>query len=300
MAGYRETHISIDRITQSPLEYAAQILKGNSAPCFNPEHPGFNEMYNDEVNLIVAVTAENPNLWLDPTICFYLMNCCAVSLLKKKGSHTNLGMGHFTDTFQYETHIQEQLNALKPFTKQTWDWEKGFANFDFFRFFLYDGKQRESLVDTVFPSLKASHDLFQMKSYFNQKEDIKNKLPKNTLSDYHAHIDFLWDEIIHNNRVDDFKTKLIDNRKKEHLPEFLFLFKTNPCKNIHSVTVHTFVEGYPCSVEYRESKESNSGYQRIQSLISYIATGVKDIGINGQYIPTVTDLNTRNSHLEWS
>lgn len=294
---YLSINKDIDRIIKSPLEYVAETLEGNLAPHFSPDCHGFNEIYDGKVKLIIAVTAENPNLWLDPTICFYLINCCAVSLLKKKGSYTNIEIRDFNNSLIYRNYIQEQLNTLDDLT--TKDWENALKEFEFFRFFLYDGQQRACLSNTVFPSLKASHDLFQMKSYFNQREEIERILKlKNKLGDYYAHIDFLWDEISNQNLSDDF-TRIINKRKEKHLPEFLFLFKTIENSENHSVTVHTFIDGIPYFVEYEESDRGNDGYQQIQSLISYIAQSIQDIGIVGQYVPAGRYLNTEKSYLKW-
>jgi hypothetical protein len=297
---YLGTNKDIDRVIKSPLEYVAETLGGNLAPYFKPDHHAFNEIYYDEIKLIVAVTAENPNLWLDPTICFHLINCCAVSLLKKKGNGTrDLEIRSFRDSLIYRDYIQEQLNTLDCLTTQTWNWGNDLANFDFFRFFLYDEQQRACLVNTVFPSLKASHDLFQMKSYFNPTSAIRQRLnTMNKLNDFDAHINFLWDEISMQNLSDDFQ-KIINKRKNEHMPEFLFLFKSTENSDIHSVTVHTFVDGIPYSVEYRESDIGNNGYQKVQELITYIAQSVHDIGIIGQYIPAGRYLNTEKSYLRW-
>jgi hypothetical protein len=298
LKGYLSMNKDIDRIIKSPLEYVAETLEGNLAPHFSPDCHGFNEMYDDNVKLIVAVTAENPNLWLDPTICFYLINCCAVSLLKKKGvGARDLKIGDFRNSLFYNDHIRQQLDALNCLTTQ--NWENALSDFDFFRFFLYDGQQRVCLANTVFPSLKASHDLFQMKSYFNQREEIERILEtQNKLGDFYAHIDFLWDEISKQSLSDDF-LRIINKRKKDHLPEFLFLFKKNDDTDIHSVTAHTFIDGIPYFVEYRESDIGNNGYQKVQSLISYIAQSVQDIGINGQCVPAGRYLNNEKSYLEW-
>jgi hypothetical protein len=300
---YRDINRSIDRIIKSPLEYAAETLNGNLAPCFNPDHHGFNEMYNDDVKLIIAVTAENPNLWLDPTICFYLINCCAVSLLKNTNNTTGiprkLTMQNYGNSLTYQDEIQNHLDILSRLTQQQWNWTTDLQNFDFFRFFLYNGEQRESLENTVFPSLKASHDLFKMKTYFNQRTDIENQLSaSNRLDDFYGHINFLWDEIARQNLSDAFR-KIIDKRKKEHIPEFLFLFKTIEEPNIHSVTVHTFVDGVPYFVEYRESATNNNGYQIVQSLVSYIAQGIQNAGIAQQYIPAGRYLNANKSYIDW-
>lgn len=305
---YKDNNRDIDRIIKSPLEYAAETLAGNLAPCFYPDHRGFNEMYNEDVKLIIAVTAENPNLWLDPTICFYLINCCAVSLLKNANNSTTgnprlLTIGHYKDSLTYKDEIQKNLDTLSKFTKRNWDWNSDLKEFDFLRFFLYkNSEERECLENTVFPSLKASHDLFRMKTYFNQRDDIDSRLyTSNQLEDFRGHINFLWDEISKQNHSESFK-EIINKRKKDYIPEFLFLFKTNKDKQgnfIHSVAVHTFVDGIPCFVDYREGDASNNGYQIVQSLISYIAHGIQNAGIGQQYIPAGSYLNTENSYIDW-
>ena len=298
LEGYQDTNKGIDRVIKSPLEYAAETLNGNLAPCFKPNDRYLEEIYSNDVKLIIAVTAENPNLWLDPTLCFYLINCCAVSLLKHKDNNgtKRLIMQDYNSALNYQDEINNQLNSLNKLTKLTWDWASELSEFDFFRFFLYDGKEKDCLENTVFPSLKASHDLFKMKSYFNQRNEIENKLKTdNQLGVFHGHIDFLWDEIAKQNLSGAFR-KVIDKRKEEHKPEFLFLFKMDG-RNIRSVTVHTFVDGKPYFVEYRESLTSNNGYQIVQSLVSYIAQSIQG---TEQYMPAGEYLNTKKSYIEWS
>jgi hypothetical protein len=298
LENYRDTNNSIDRIIKSPLEYAAETLEGNLAPYFRPNDRYIEEMYDPKVKLIIAVTAENPNLWLDPTLCFYLINCCAVSLIHNKNNirTKRIGIQDFGSSLRYQAEVNIQQDTLNKLIKSTWDWATDLKDFDFLRFFLYNGEQKECLENTVFPSLKASHDLFKMKSYFNQIKDIDNKLEKeNRLGDFRAHIDFLWDEIAKQNLATAFR-KIINKRKKEHWPEFLFLFKNTDEQNIHSVTVHTFVDGSPYFVEYKESATSNNGYQIVQSLVSYIAKSVYE---TDPYIPAGRYLNTNKSYIEW-
>lgn len=299
---YQSTNNSIDKIIKSPLEYAAETLKGNLAPQFRPNDRYLEEIYDDKVKLVIAVTAENPNLWLDPTLCFYLINCCAVSLLKSKPNGAlNLITRDFINSLNYQRKITEQLDTLNKLTRLAWDWRNDFKDFDFFRFFIYDREQKECLEKTVFPSLKASHDLFNIKSYFNQKEQIEESLRNNNkLPDFYAHIEFLWNEMDTKNKssVSDYIAfkKIINKRKDDHSPEFLFLFKSHDA-NIRSVTVHTFVDGKPYHVEYEENATNNNGYQIIQSLVSHIAQSVQCI--EEQYIPTGSHLNTSKSCLEW-
>ncbi|GHT29229.1 hypothetical protein FACS189432_08250 [Bacteroidia bacterium] len=286
-------------IIKSHLEYVAETLNGNLVQNFNPNDHYLKELYDENVKLVIALTAENPNLWLDPTMYFYLINCCVVSLLKNENNNgTKLKMKDFVNSFGYQEEIIRQKKTLEKFTKLKWDWTTDLNNFDFFRFFLYDGKQKECLETTVFPSLKASHDLFNIKSYFNQRGDIENRLKeRNQLGDFYAHIDFLWNEIGKQKFSKSFR-EVIDKRKKEHLPEFLFLFKeTDEDRSIHTVTVHTYVDGNPYFVEYKESPTSNNGYQKVQSLVSYIAQSVYDT--TEQYIPAEKYLNTKKSYIKW-
>ena len=79
----------IDKIIKSPLEYANQILSGNLAPKFNPNEDYLYKMFTEDITNIVAITAENPNLWLDPTLCFYMSNCSAASLLHHARNHAS-------------------------------------------------------------------------------------------------------------------------------------------------------------------------------------------------------------------
>lgn len=288
LKNYRGLNKNIDKIIKSPLDYAAETLNGNLVPFFRPNDRYLDDIYDENVDLIIAATAENPNLWLDPTICFYLINCCAVSL--KRSGTGRIRMQNFGDNpLIYRDRILAQLEYLNRLTGPTLNRE----NFDFFRFFFYDEGQEQCLQNTVFPSLKASHDLFNIKSYFNKIEDIKCRL--DTQIDLFCEcVDFLWEAINSQNllRTPEFKN-VIEKRKRNHTPEFLFLFKT---VNIRTVTVHTFVDGNPYFVVFNENDD---GYQRSQTLVSLIARSVRDTGIVGQYIPVNNYLNTRNSYIEW-
>jgi hypothetical protein len=305
LSDYKEQNNEIDKIIKSPLEYATETLKGNQAPKFSPNDCYLEEIYASDTKLIVAVTAENPNLWLDPTLCFYLINCCAVSLIKNESNVAGkrMKMEDFVDATNvaYKTFTNSHDTSLDKLIKHEWDWNNDFQNFDFFRFFLYDGEKRVCLEKNVFPSLKATHDLFGIKSFFTEINEIESELrngTENHLGDYHAHIDFIWDEISKQDTSPSFR-RVINERKSNHWPEFLILFKTkeNETNPTCCVTVHTFVNGKPYSIEFvKDSTNHLRGYTIVQSLISYLAKSVKN---TPKYAPQDEFLNTKNSYIKW-
>ena len=294
---YRE----IDRIIFPSIKYANEILNGNRVPWFKPNDVYLKDIYKNDVKLIIAITAEDPCLWIDPTICYYLINCCAVSLLKNKDNNgeKKLTIKDFEDDSKYKKEVIDvPLESLDKLTKRPWDWTKNLVDIDFFRFFLIEKKQEECFKDSVYPWLKATHDLFKMKSYFNQKDHIKDNLTRIEFDNFNKHIDELWDAISiskpEHKDNDSFKS-VIKKRKDAHLPEFLFLFETPHDKN-HSVIVYTYVGGEACSVKYIENVDE--GYNNVQTLVSYIANSVKKIGQNEQY--TSTEAYQIKSRIEWS
>jgi len=306
MSAYEVQNNGIDKIMKSPLEYALETLKGNQAPKFSPNDNYLEEIYEDSTKLIVAITAENPNLWLDPTLCFYFTNCCVVSLIKNvENGSKKMEMEHFENKTnnKYISFRNNNEISLDKLIKQEWDWTNDFNNFHFFRFFLYDGTQKDCFEKNVFPSLKASQDLFGIKSFFNEIEKIKNELQNGTenhLGDYYAHIDFIWDEIAKRETTPSFR-KVINERKSKHLPEFLILFKTKEDENgslVYYATVHTFVNGNPYSIEFiKDPTNQLRGYTIVQSLVSYLAKSVKN---TEKYAPEDEFLNTKNSYIKWS
>ncbi|GHT08469.1 hypothetical protein FACS189426_04170 [Bacteroidia bacterium] len=297
---YKPQNNEIDKIIKSPLDYALQTLDGNSFPRFNPDYKTFNDIYKKEVKLIVAITAENPNLWLDPTSCFYLINCYVAFFIRMQQQNigNRMEMENFNELTdekhkEFRTRHEQSLEKL---IKQEWSFAD--SDFDFFRFFLYDKDQKDCLEKTAFPSLKASHDLFDIKSFFTEIDDIETELKKgeNYLPDYYAHIDFLWEEI-RKKKPDPSNSpfnRVIDGRKKKHLPEFLALFKKENDKN--KVTIHTFVNGNPYEIEFTEDLHNPCGYTIVKSLISYLADSVKKAP---RYNHTDEFLNKENSYIKW-
>lgn len=298
---YEEQNAKIDEIAKSPLQYAAETLKGNSFPSFNPDYEAFNEIYENEVKLIVAITAENPNLWLDPTQYFYLINCFIVSLKKEyeKTAKKTMTMKGFEDENGYENFIKNRDDLLlEKLIEKEWNWSTHFKDFHFCRFFLYDKKEKDFLQKAVFPSLKASHDLFNIKSFFIDKDTIKENLEngkENLLGDYEEHVRLVWEKISQQERN---KTKSFNNviktRKKDCTPEFLILFKEDDNSKRY-VKIHTFVNGKPYFIRFDEDDTNETrGYKIIQTIISDLA---KSVDKTNRYIPE--PLNTKNSYIEW-
>ena len=79
---YISENNNLDKIIKSPIDYTKETLSGNEAPIFRPNESYLEEIFDDDITHIVAITSENPNMWLDPTLSFYLVNCCAVSLIR--------------------------------------------------------------------------------------------------------------------------------------------------------------------------------------------------------------------------
>ncbi|GHT08472.1 hypothetical protein FACS189426_04180 [Bacteroidia bacterium] len=272
----------IDEIIKSPFKYALEILEGNSFPEFNPNYRGFNEIYENNVKLIVAVTAE-PNLWLDPTQCFYMMNCCVVTLKRKQRPSQTMAMKSFENAKGFKSLMDIQKQSL---TKLE-NWTTASLNeFDFFRFFIYKQDDETSLKHLIFPSLKASHDLFGIKSFFTKNETIKNYLGTTEYDQYCENINLIWEDIKNLNDSPAFRN-IIDIRMSDHTPEFLVLFK------VGRVIIHTFVEGTPYRRQYFDDDPL---YSTIRALISTISRVVRN---SAQYIPPQNHLNTKNSYIEW-
>ena len=284
----------MDSYIQSPIEYVNETVKGNQVPTFDPDDTYQDVLYEEDIKFIVAITAENPNFFLDPTIGFYMSNCYAASIIK----HTNEFLENFEsatnqkpkmcvmDLNELEEVIDEKrqdvLNKLKN--------EEKFENFEFIRIFMYDKHQRECCDNAVFPSLKASQDLFRTLSFYIQKEKLKNSLSLNCK----------WDEFNDANKVlwqlyDTFcetrptARKVQNDRINNTVPEFLFVFYED------KIGIHTYLGG-----EYSRKTvktESNVG-DSIRSLIKILADYVDKDSEKGK-IEVGDQLNSRNTFIDW-
>ncbi len=291
---YKGTNNKIDKTIKSPLEYTRETLHGNQAPFFNPNEQYLEEIYNDDLAHIVAITAENPNLWLDPTLCFYMINCCAVSLIRKinSGIITKLRVSDFRNDTTYTEIVTKESKLVLDKLKN----KEIFDKFEFIRFFLFDEDQKECLNNTVLPSLKASQDLFRIKSFFIKKDSVKNCLPK-SFNEYESCIKTIWDSFISStNNLNDESKKIIEKRKAKLLPEFLILFKKD-----ENIVIHTYVNGKPYHKEFLKGTASDSFvYEAIRSLTSILSECRLTKG-NCDWFPTNNDgtLNKTKSYIDF-
>jgi hypothetical protein len=282
----------IDKIIKSPLEYASQTLGGNLAPTFNPNDSYLDEMYDESIKYIVALTAENPNLWLDPTLCFYMTNCNAVSLYKESKNHEgkNLKILDFENNEKYDKFYRWKTDPIIEKLKK----HEKYDRFAFVRFILYSDEDYDCLGNTVFPSLKASQDLFGVKSFFISKKEINTALNGRALL-YRGYIDTIWNTI--KDLADDAEFRnIIEERSENLIPEFLLLYKEN------SIKIHTYVNGKAYEREIPQSEDANSAYRAIQGLIAMLSNFYSEQNANTRnWKPSVerANLNTRYSYLCW-
>lgn len=252
-----DQHNLTDKVLSSPLEYISETLKGNQAPKFKADDSYMNDMFRDEIKYIVAITAEDPNLWLNPTLCFYMTNCYAVSIMKH--ANKNVGKKMVIRDFQnpnekkvFNQRKKEILNKLKDN-----DFHKN--GFEFVRFFLYTNKQKESCENTVFPSLKASQDLFNTYSFFIQKDKGHLDNAKD-INNYKSCVKSIWTLFNNEDVINKKQYKYrIETRIEDVSPEFLFLFKED------NIVIYTYING-----EAYLRTESYSSSKAIK-LINYLA-----------------------------
>jgi len=279
-----DRHKEIDKTIKSPLEYTYETLRGNQAPVFEPNKKYLDDIY-ENVLYIVAITAENPNLWLDPTLCFYMTNCCAVSLMYQANKHIGKKIEIKDFGNNYSDFVQNESNSILEKLKNKEDLDK-----EFVRFLIFTEKQKECLQDTVFPSLKASQDLFRIKSFFIQKDNIKNKLAKKDYLSYKKCVEIIWEEINKENPTSSPQfAKILNNRKNGVIPEFLILFKGN-----EEIMVHTYINGSPY---YAKLNSENKDI--VKELIAYLAK-YRLKNRRCDWIPSGEKLNTTKSYIEWS
>lgn len=289
-----EYNNSIDKIIKSPIDYANETLKGNKAPEFNPNDEYLDELFDDDISYIVAVTAENPNLWIDPTLCFYMTNCCAVSLINKLNEDIYKGqkiiMRDYNDDNTYELFVKSETDDILTLLKR----QEKLKKFEFVRFLIFDNEQKDYLEHSVFPSLKASQDLFRIKSFFIQNDNFQ----KNLGAEYETYIGIIneiWDRIkINNVIIDDKAIKIINKRKEKHIPEFLILFKKNS-----EVVIHTYINGKAYKTPFINGKDDvNSDNSAIKLLVAYLAK-CRLKNTKCDWTPTGDKLNKKRSYIAW-
>jgi hypothetical protein len=228
-----------------------------------------------------------------------MSNCGAASLYhhakKKKNKTLNILNFKDDDTYKkfYSTKNQEIIEAFK---------SKNISNlsFEFVRFIIYTDKQEECLGRTVFPSLKASQDLFRIKSFFFNKKGIKAKL-NNRYNTYEGAIKTIWGKFLDDYPREGklFKKRInerINEKEDNIIPEFLLLFKdeNGDCP----ISIHTYVNGKPYNVKIEKSDTTHIDI--IKVMLSLLAECyVEQDKSNSKPSCKHENLNTQFSYICW-
>ena len=299
----REENKLIDNYIQSPIEYAKEIVKGNQVPKFDPDASYQDILYDDKIKFILVITAENPNMFLDPTIGFYMSNCYAASLIRhvndfiKRSDSNNNGVFQLSvqnrDNDELNSEINKNIDNVINSLKDNGE----LTDFEFVRIFIYDKKQRENYDNAVFPSMKASQDLFRTLSFYIQKEKLTDNHNKRNIKKRICTIhqklkgltemrlsnnakkkknDSQWEQLVsinrklwglfdrtcnRNPRARDARNKRIDNV----IPEFIFVFYKN------AIGIHTYLGGEYCQLRVeKETEAANNIIELIKILANHI------------------------------
>ena len=297
LPAYKEMNNKTDVIIASPLEYVKETLQGNSIPQFNPNEYHFYEMFDDDTTHVIAITAENPNSWLDPTVHFYMSNCNAITLLRSQPkSGGKLTTKHFDTDNNYRKFYKKKTEKLIESIINKNDISK---SFEFIRFIMYTSKQEEYLSSSVFPSLKSIQDLFGIKSFFLEcfKNKTKIEIEANPdIDTYEDYIRKIWNKILNEkkNRTPSFEEQ-IKNRSDNVIPEFVLFFKKSK-----DIFVSTYVNGEICSTWIRKDTDTEL-IQGIETILSCLAHCYKEQDTQNKNWKPIADknLNLRNSYLCW-
>ena len=255
---------------------------------------------------------------------FYMSNCYAASLVR----HVN----DYLKTFDYQSDsvpqlfVQDKSILEADINKDRLDVieklveKSGTNGFEFIRFFIYDKNQKLSCDNAIFPSLKASQDLFRTFSYYIQKELLKESLENHVIDDnlesqtvkkntqdypkrivlggdkyknkwqkYEAINKALWRLYDHNCvKLEDAK-EVQKRRIKDTIPEFLFVFYED------GVEVHSYLAGH----YWRKPKMVEGDADLIRELISFLATYVKEDDKNGQLEMEDSQINKKKTFITW-
>ena len=155
---------------------------------------------------------------------------------------------------------------------------------------MYDEQQSEIYDNAVFPSLKASQDLFRTLSFYLQKEKLIGNLNKKGKWEGFREInEKLWGLFDRtckcNPRAREVRKKRIDNV----VPEFLFVFYEE------KIGIHTYLGGEYC--KRRVDLNSNAG-ENIFELVKLLASYVDEDGDNGQLLLGEKQ-NEHNTYIDW-
>lgn len=293
---------AIDNFIQSPLEYVNETLRGNKLPEFDPNDTYQDAIFEDEIKYIVAITAENPNLFLNPSIGFYMSNCYAVSIIRhlqdfiKKTKHTQ------NSKFQLDVKdIKAYNNVIKPQIRQVIntlkDEKKRLETFEFIRFFIFDEHQNECCKDAIFPSLKASQDLFRTISFYIQKKELEESLGNNDnkWEEFREISNALWDLIGTKCKNNPCAMENLERRKVNVIPEFLLVFYDN------KIAIHTYLGGKHYSWDSKEDlrpEEKDKAEEKIRLFTKLLADYVSK-GQNGQLKIDQGKINQNHTFIDW-
>ena len=298
--GHIRDNKRLDRIIKPPVEYTKEVLTGNTTPPFEPNAKYLEEIYDNDITHIVAITAENPNLWLDSTLSFYMLNCCAVSLIRKKNEHTDKKTIVIKDLENKAIYNKFKNKSIETLTKLSKN--ETLTSFEFIRFILFNNEHYDCLHDSVFPSLKASQDLFKIKSYFLNYEKIKNNTGKNIYENYSKNVKDLWDIILKikenkrelHNEFEVFK-EIVSKRKENILPEFLLLYKKNG-----DIILHTYLAGNDERVHFK--KGDKIYYDNVLVLLNNIISFLASYRLKNNtddWVPNDRNFNSKKSYIDW-
>lgn len=325
----KEKNQRIDRYIQSPIEYVNETLNGNKVPGFNPDDPSQDAMFNTNIKYIVAITAENPNLWLDPTVCFYMANCYAVSLMNQtnkaidEANKVNKNIKKMV--VKNRDMLEDKMETIEKDIIDKLSDSKPIAGFEFVRFFMFTDAQNKSCENAVFPSLKAAQDLFRTHSFYINKDCIKTeKTQSENWKEFSAVVTRLWSLFEDTAFIDDGieAQNVIVTRKKEIIPEFLFLYYNN------KVEMRSYLDGNPVKVEIKKNTKYSQYFKKcfkksqvvkrrkyikkynygdkfvisdIDKLVSLLASYVKDNEYqdDSTFINNNHMVNNNNAFIDW-
>ena len=322
----RDNNRRIDSFIQSPLEYVEETLQGNQAPFFEPDERYQEVLFGgrDEIKYIIAITSENPNLFLDPTIGFYMSNCYAASLVR----HVN----DYLKTFDYQSNekpqlcvqdldtLEDEVNSKRKQVIQRLIDKQGTDGYEFIRFFIYDKNQEQSCNNAIFPSLKASQDLFRTLSYYLPKDSLKGYLQNTTIEGGQESKDVegkqangenqivlkgkkyknKWEQFCNINEAlwhlydkgckDKRDAKEVQKRRIDGtIPEFLFVFYNR------GIEIHTYLAGH----YWKLSRMKNKDAEIIKDLVSLLAEFVSKDKTYCQLVLEGNQINKRKTFINW-
>lgn len=165
-------------------------------------------------------------------------------------------------------------------------------DFEFIRIFMYDEHQSKCCDNAVFPSLKASQDLFRTISFYIQKEKLKDSL--NNLSSWeilYGINEYLWRLFDITCKRNPRAKEVQERRIKDVIPEFLFVFYKD------KIGIHTYLGGTYCKkMVYYKSDDGDK--DNICNLIKILARYINDDVDKGQLL-LGEEKNDHNTFIDW-